>query len=77
VYVATERIVIPVTVFLTVFTEAEVENQTNICFATAFYRLVYKSEEAVFTEQATFMDFSVEQKVIPLCTFCPFKLKPY
>jgi hypothetical protein len=44
-----------------VYRKAEVENQTNTPFAAAFYRLVYKSEEPT-PEQATFMDFSVEQK---------------
>jgi lycopene beta-cyclase len=59
------------TVFNSIYNKAEVEKKQISRVATAFYRLVYKSKEAVFNpDQATFMDFSVEQKGNTLCMYC-------
>jgi hypothetical protein len=67
-----KQIAIPVIPFFSIYDKEGVESQTKPRFTTTFYRLVYKSKEPVFNpDQATFMDFSVEQKAIPaLCMCC-------
>jgi lycopene beta-cyclase len=62
------------TIFNSIYRKAEVENQTKFPLQQHFIGWFIKVKNLFSTEQATFMDFSVEQKAIPaLCMFCPSK----
>jgi lycopene beta-cyclase len=74
VYVATETDSYTCDSLLTVFTESGSRKPDQIpCLQQHFIGWFIKAKN-LFLHRNTFMDFSVEQKVIPaLCTFCPLQ----